>query len=98
MLEYLLEVLKGKDDLNMNDINIGEKIAEFRKAKNLSIRELANLSQVTPSLLSQIERGLSNPSINSLKLISKALDIPIFHFFLEPVNTKNLIVRADKRK
>ncbi|HAU5039126.1 TPA: helix-turn-helix transcriptional regulator, partial [Clostridioides difficile] len=42
----------------MNDLNLGEKIAEVRKKQNLSIRDLAKLADVTPSLLSQIERGL----------------------------------------
>ncbi|EPZ54464.1 helix-turn-helix family protein [[Clostridium] sordellii ATCC 9714] len=46
----------------------------------MTIKEVANITGVTPSLLSQIERGLSNPSINTLKLISKALDVPLFYF------------------
>ena len=53
----------------MSDINIGEKITQYRKSKGLSIRELAKLADVTPSLLSQIERGLANPSVNSLNFL-----------------------------
>ncbi|PAB60044.1 helix-turn-helix domain-containing protein [Anaeromicrobium sediminis] len=82
----------------MEDINIGEKILEYRKAKSLTIRDLAKMVEVTPSLLSQIERGLANPSINTLKAISKALDVPLFTFFMNSVNRDNLVVRADSRK
>lgn len=82
----------------MEDINIGKKIKEYRKSKNLSIRELAGLAKVTPSLLSQIERGLANPSINSLKSISKALDVQLFAFFMTPHESKDLVVRANNRK
>ncbi|MBI6871953.1 helix-turn-helix domain-containing protein [Clostridium aciditolerans] len=82
----------------MDDINVGEKISEYRKAKNLSIRDLAKLTNVTPSLLSQIERGLANPSLNTLKVIAKILEIPLFAFFVTPLNTKELVVRSDKRK
>lgn len=82
----------------MNDIDIGKKIMEYRKAKNLSIRELAELSNVTSSLLSQIERGLANPSINTLKMISKALDVQLFSFFLCSPSSKDLVVRANNRK
>ncbi|MCY6957163.1 helix-turn-helix domain-containing protein [Clostridium brassicae] len=82
----------------MSDINIGQKLLEYRKAKNLTIRELAELAQVTPSLLSQIERGIANPSINTLKIISKALQVPLFHFFMDSINTDELVVRADERK
>ncbi|MEG1310547.1 MAG: helix-turn-helix domain-containing protein [Romboutsia sp.] len=82
----------------MTDLNIGEKISQFRKKQNLSIRDLAKLAEVTPSLLSQIERGLANPSVNSLKSISSALNVPLFTFFISEVNKKDLIVRHDNRK
>ena len=82
----------------MNDLNIGEKIAQFRKKQNLSIRDLAKLAEVTPSLLSQIERGLANPSVNSLKSISSALNVPLFTFFMSEVDKKDLIVRHNNRK
>lgn len=82
----------------MDEINIGKKIAEYRKAKNLNIRELANLSEVTPSLLSQIERGLANPSINTLKKISKVLEVPLYTFFVSSVEIESLVVRANNRK
>ena len=82
----------------MDDINIGEKILQYRKIKNLSIRDLAKLAGVTSSLLSQIERGLANPSLNTLKTIAKTLEVPLFTFFVAPVNTKELVIRSDKRK
>ncbi|CEK34078.1 HTH-type transcriptional regulator [[Clostridium] sordellii] len=82
----------------MDNIDIGEKISHLRKEKNLSIRDLAKLADVTPSLLSQLERGLSNPSLNTIKAISKALDVPLFSFFIDEVNNKDLIVRKDSRR
>lgn len=82
----------------MNDLNLGEKIAEVRKKQNLSIRDLAKLADVTPSLLSQIERGLANPSVNSLKSIASSLNVPLFTFFVSEVDKKNLIVRHNNRK
>lgn len=82
----------------MSDINIGEKIAQYRKNKNMSIRDLAKLAEVTPSLLSQIERGLANPSVNSLKSIANALNTPLFTFFTSEVIKEDLIVRGDNRK
>jgi transcriptional regulator with XRE-family HTH domain len=82
----------------MDDINIGEKIAEYRKIRKLSIKDLAELTDVTSSLLSQIERGLANPSLKTLKIIGKALGVPLFTFFSTPVITKELVVKANKRK
>jgi len=82
----------------MDDINVGEKIAEYRKAKKLTIKDLAQMTGVTPSLLSQIERGLANPSLNTLNTIAKVLEVPLFSFFTSAANTKELVVKADKRK
>lgn len=82
----------------MSELNIGEKIAQYRKSKDLSIRELAKMAEVTPSLLSQIERGLANPSVNSLKSIANALNAPLFTFFTSEVIKEDLIVRGNNRK
>ncbi|WP_369902148.1 cupin domain-containing protein [Bacillus manliponensis] len=82
----------------MENIDIGKKVKKYREAKGLSSRELAKLAAITPSMLSQIERGLANPSIQTLKVLAKTLDVPTFSFFLEETNKEDLIVRSDKRK
>ena len=82
----------------MKDLNISENINKYRKAKNLTIKDLANLAGVTPSLLSQIEKGSANPSLNTLKQISKALDVQLFNFFIQDVSSESLVVRHDNRK
>ncbi len=92
----LFTYLKGITD--MNNINIGEKIMVFRKGAGLTSKRLAELSDITPSMLSQIEKGITNPSLQTLKLISLALNIPLFNFFLEDTNTEELVVRANQRK
>ncbi|MDV7766601.1 helix-turn-helix domain-containing protein [Peribacillus sp. CSMR9] len=82
----------------MENIDIGKKVEKYRKAKGLSSRELAKLAEITPSMLSQIERGLANPSIQTLKVLAKTLNVPTFSFLLEEINTEDLIVRSGKRK
>ena len=82
----------------MNDVEISKKICEYRKRKGLTIKELANLTGVTSSLLSQIEKGTANPSLNTIKQISNALNIPLFNFFINDSHTENLVVRKNKRK
>ncbi|WP_285766971.1 cupin domain-containing protein [Peribacillus sp. SI8-4] len=82
----------------MENIDIGKKVEKYRKAKGLSNRELARLSEITPSMLSQIERGLANPSIQTLKVLAKNLDVPTFSFFIEETNTADLVVKSNHRK
>ena len=64
----------------------------------MNIKDLAKLTGVTSSLLSQIERGLANPSLNTLNAIAKVLEVPLFSFFTTSANTKELVVKADRRK
>ena len=65
----------------MNEINLGLKIKKFRTDQKLSLKELAEMINSTSALLSQIEKGVTNPSINTLKGLSKALNIPLYKFF-----------------
>ncbi|MHA4990152.1 helix-turn-helix domain-containing protein [Cetobacterium somerae] len=82
----------------MNDINLGLKIKKFRNNQNLSLKELAEKIKSTSALLSQIEKGVTNPSINTLKSLSTALNIPLYKFFIEETLKKVHIVRAGDRK
>ncbi|WP_103996765.1 cupin domain-containing protein [Paenibacillus sp. UNC499MF] len=82
----------------MENIDIGKKVEKYRKAKDLSMRELARLAEITPSMLSQIERGLANPSIQTIKVLAKSLEVPTFSFFMEETNTVDLVVRSNNRK
>ncbi|MGM0776010.1 MAG: helix-turn-helix domain-containing protein [Bacillota bacterium] len=82
----------------MENIDIGKKVEKFRKEKGYSSRELAKIADITPSMLSQIERGLANPSIQTLKVLAKALDVPTFSLLLEETNTEDLVVRCNERK
>jgi len=82
----------------MKDFHLGKKIHYYRKQKGHTLKSLADEAGVTPSLLSQIEKGSANPSINTLKLISSALSVPLFNFFIEDMAIEKLVVRANQRK
>lgn len=75
------------------ELNIGLKVQDFRKKSGLSLRELAALAELSPSMLSQIESNSVNPSINTLKNIAAALHVPLFQFFKQDTPACDLIVR-----
>jgi transcriptional regulator with XRE-family HTH domain len=54
---------------------LGSFIHTQRKLAQLSLRELAGLTNLSNAYLSQIERGLHEPSVRVLKSIAAALDI-----------------------
>jgi transcriptional regulator with XRE-family HTH domain len=53
----------------------GNFVRTQRQLAKLSLRELAELARVSNPYLSQIERGLHEPSIRVIQAIAKALDI-----------------------
>ncbi len=55
---------------------LGDFIRTQRKLANLSLRELASLTNLSNAYLSQIERGLHEPSVRVLTSISRALNVP----------------------
>jgi len=77
-------------------MELGRRIRERRQELGLSLRDLAARVGLTASFLSQIERDLACPSIESLRKISLALEVPIFSFLVEP-GDKCPIVRQDRR-
>ena len=54
---------------------LGAFIRTQRRMANLSLRQLAELTQLSNPYLSQIERGLHQPSVRVLKAISDALNL-----------------------
>jgi len=54
---------------------LGEFIRRRRKLANLSLRQLAEKTRLSNPYLSQIERGLHQPSMRVIKLISEALNV-----------------------
>jgi transcriptional regulator with XRE-family HTH domain len=55
--------------------SLGKLIRSQRRLANLSLRELAARTHVSNPYLSQIERGLHEPSVRVLKAIADALDL-----------------------
>jgi transcriptional regulator with XRE-family HTH domain len=54
---------------------LGGYIRSQRKLANLTLRQLAAQSRISNPYLSQIERGLHEPSVHVLQSIARALDI-----------------------
>ena len=54
---------------------LGAFIRSQRKLANLSLRQLADLTSLSNPYLSQVERGLHQPSVRALKSIADALNV-----------------------
>ena len=64
------------DDVDPRVRQLGEYIRLQRQMADLSLRGMADLTKVSNAYLSQIERGLHQPSLRVLQAIAEALNIP----------------------
>jgi transcriptional regulator with XRE-family HTH domain len=64
------------DDSDPRVRQLGQYIRLQRQMADLSLRGMANLTKVSNAYLSQIERGLHQPSLRVLQAIAEALNIP----------------------
>lgn len=62
-------------------VSLGKKIRAIRTAKDMKITEMSRLSGLTTSMISQVERGLISPSIETLKKLGNVLDVPLSFLF-----------------
>lgn len=69
------------DHVRVSMDNLGERLKDIRLKQGLSLRELARQAKVSPSFISQIENGKSQPSVATLYSFSQLLDISIDDLF-----------------
>ncbi len=75
-------------------MDIGNKIKQLRTRQGLTLEELASRSELTKGFLSQLERDLTSPSIDSLSDILEALGTNLSEFFQEDKNDQ-FVFRSD---
>lgn len=79
------KALKQSSDPGSNDASgIGIRLRQRRKVRGLLLKDVAKRAEVSIGLLSQIERGLTMPSVRSLNAICRALDMPVAWLFENP--------------
>jgi transcriptional regulator with XRE-family HTH domain len=76
---------------------LGAKIRDLRKAKGMTLAELAEKTQLSSSYISQLERDIIDPSLFSLRKISVAMGVPLYTFLGEE-SKQMTVIKADRRK
>jgi transcriptional regulator with XRE-family HTH domain len=82
---------------------LATKIRERREERGMTIRALARAIEMSPSMISEVERGSANPSVETLAAIVRALDLSLAGLLeQEPIPTlakeANPILRRDQRQ
>lgn len=79
-------------DLNMQ---IGRNLRQLRQERNLNISQLAELCGVSGVMLSQIEKGTANPTINTIWKIANGLKLP-YTILMEPPQETVSVITPDE--
>lgn len=71
-------LLEQEEELNLK---IGMKLRELRKERGLTLKQLAERTNLSVSLISQIERAESSASISTLNKLATTLDLSLKEIF-----------------
>ena len=91
-----IDPLNGHDD-----VSLGDAVRRARRDQRLSLQTVADGVGISTGLLSQIERGISSPSIRNLRAICDVIGIPFLSLFDtdgEADQEEGLVVRAGHRR
>lgn len=80
--------------MNINLI-IAENLKKLRKERGLSLGQLSELSTLSKVVLSQIEKGETNPTINTIWKISTALNVPYTSLLEQQQHDASIIKKSD---
>jgi transcriptional regulator with XRE-family HTH domain len=77
---------------------VGALVRQLRRSAHLSIATIAESADLSPGLLSQIERGVGNPSFTTLIKLAQALSVPVGRFFMADRETGSLVRAGEHQK
>lgn len=76
---------------------LGHRIREMRSARGLTLTALADATGLSTGLISQVERGLADPSLETLRRVARVLDTPLFSLFRQEDTGTVAVVRKTRR-
>lgn len=74
---------------------VGSRIKALRKEKNMTLKNIADKTGFSISFLSQLERGKSSATLESLKMISMALGVNPGYFFEHMEEESQVVQRGE---
>jgi len=79
-----------------DDPAIGLQVREFRLLRGYSVRKLAAATQLSPSFISQVENGQTNPSVRSLLRICSVLNVNLGDLVSDSTGDRPVLTRDER--
>lgn len=76
-------------------VALGVRIKELRKRKLITITQLSKYTGMSVGYLSNVERGLTSPTVASLQAICRELGVPVADLLSDTTEQRDLIRAAD---
>jgi transcriptional regulator with XRE-family HTH domain len=89
---FMSEAVQPDDEV----LQLGARIKARRSELGLSLRDVAASTGLSATFLSNLERGLANPTLESLRRVSNALNTPIL-YMADMLREASPVVRHDQR-
>lgn len=85
-----------------DDRVLGLAVRTARQARGLSLKQVAEGASISVGMLSQIERGISSPSVRALRSVCAVLNLPVHELFGGPPaagdpESRRIVRRARRR-
>lgn len=77
---------------------VAQRLRELRESRHISLRQLARTSGISVNTLSQIERGITSPSISTLYKLVDALGVPITAMFRAEPQLEEIVFRKASQR
>jgi transcriptional regulator with XRE-family HTH domain len=83
--------MNGKDE-------IGARIKQFRLSKGLTLKDIEVRAKVSATHVSEIERGMTSPTVGALAKIAEAMGTDVAYFVEKQNASKVSVVNKSRRK
>ena len=75
---------------------LGAQVRALRRERGLTLKALGQRAGLSHPFLSQVERGLARPSLDSVQAIAGALEVPVGQLWAPPRPEEAQVIRRDE--
>lgn len=77
---------------------IGKRVGAYRRNSGITLRDFAAETGISTATLSELERGIGNPSLHVLETLAAAIGVPVASFFQQEISNMELVCRREERQ